>query len=74
MYGLVQLDTKMELPRPLRREVRHRFLRFFFFFFLQNLKGILDMSNFTLTDRNIYSGIEISIPEGEYPVFRECKS
>lgn len=32
------------------------------------------MSNFTLTDRNIYSGIEISIPEGEYPVFRECKS
>lgn len=72
MYGLVQLDTKMELPRPLR-EVRHRFLRIFFFFFTK-LKGILDMSNFTLTDRNIYSGIEISIPEGEYPVFRECKS
>ena len=43
----------MELPRSLR-EVRQLIFKDVF---LQKLKGILDMSKFPLSDRNICSGL-----------------
>lgn len=65
MCGLVHMDTKMELSHSKGGKI-NRFLRIFF---LQKLKGILDMSKFPLSAKYLYRSPE----EGEYPMFRECK-